>query len=381
MQKNKFETAMKTFYSHIFPLKNVSVLFLTSMIMFAINSNNNTFASSSEMAVMNNPTKQELLNRWTKYLHALGSIEGIKKYCDKGNGVICSEFTNHIVYLYPYLLEKRNSKNGSEYARVFGNRYDFCIQRDNSTVPWAIERLEIKPEHRDLNSWTFPEHYGSSQDDLVGYNIFNFSGVGLFADKSTPNLPDIFRSNHLKILKMETIENEGKKQIHLEFDYSYDHFPEKLTQQKQFENYRKNNPNIQYFSLKAEVVLETDYYLISKGKFHTIWLSEEWDSDVECEFDMTAHKVPLPKHYKRITRHPSKLKRTPNISELTIDFDLHETNPKDDKRFTLSAFGLPEPDFSERRPSRIRFILMFLGAALIGTGLWQMYKKRQETKP
>ncbi len=48
--------------------------------------------------------------------------------------------------------------------------------------------------------------------------------------------------------------------------------------------------------------------------------------------------------------------------------------------FTLSHFGLPEPDFGERRVSRFRYILMAVGGLLIVIALWKMYNKRKVQK-
>jgi len=350
-------------------------MFLSCMIQVTVFSKSSVLASQPERSVGSAPTKQELLQCWTEYLYALGSVEGTGKYFGKANGKIFTDTTVHMVYLYPCLLEFGSSK---KHVNSFGKQYDFSLTRDNPTLPWTIERLEFKQDHRDLKSWDFPKHGGGSQDDSVGYDIFNTIGVGLFADKSTPNLPDIFKSKHLKILKMEAVENEGKKQTLLEFEYScYDDTPGIIPQHEP--TYK------QIFYLKAEVTLETDYYLISRGKFQAFRfrldgqndkVNDEWESDVECEFDTTTYRVPLPKHYKRITRNPSILKSTPNISEYTIDLDLRETHPKDPKRFTLSAFGLPEPDFGPRRMSLFRIVMMSLGGILVLLALWLMYLKR-----
>jgi hypothetical protein len=59
--------------------------------------------------------------------------------------------------------------------------------------------------------------------------------------------------------------------------------------------------------------------------------------------------------------------------------NLRPTDPKDIKRFTLSHYGLPEPDFdNSRRTDRVRYILIGLGAILIVIALWRMIQKRRE---
>ena len=50
----------------------------------------------------------------------------------------------------------------------------------------------------------------------------------------------------------------------------------------------------------------------------------------------------------------------------------------DNSRFTLSHYGLPEPDFGEARPNRIRYIMMVFGGFLVAIAVWQMVQKRRE---
>jgi hypothetical protein len=49
--------------------------------------------------------------------------------------------------------------------------------------------------------------------------------------------------------------------------------------------------------------------------------------------------------------------------------------------FSLSHYGLPEPDFdNSQRINRVRYIFIGLGAIMIIIALWRMVQKRHEGK-
>jgi hypothetical protein len=61
--------------------------------------------------------------------------------------------------------------------------------------------------------------------------------------------------------------------------------------------------------------------------------------------------------------------------------NLCPTNTKDLKRFALSHYGFPEPDFdNSQRTNRVRYILMGLGIIMILFAIWRMIQKRRERK-
>jgi hypothetical protein len=48
--------------------------------------------------------------------------------------------------------------------------------------------------------------------------------------------------------------------------------------------------------------------------------------------------------------------------------------------FTFSHYGLPEPDFGERRPNRIRYILIGLALLLMTIGIYRLIQNRREKR-
>jgi len=324
--------------------------------------------------------REILPKRWLEYLHALGQVEGknFRRYVR--NGIKESESIDQIVCLFPLFLETRDTEKGESFAvKVDGKNYSFYLERNNPNDKWTLERNEMVSSDTPLDSWQFPKHFSTEGLEVAGYDIFITLGHGLFADGATVNLPEILKSKYFKAHQVKFIENEGKRQLFIDFDYIHDGFPERLKNNKSWfeHNYRSEwKP----FSLRGQVYLETEYYLISKATFHTQYLADEYHSEVECEYDCNTYRVPLPKKYKLITRYDYFIGdeecRKQGVVETYIDFDLRETNPKDPKRFTLSAFGLPEPDFGPRRMSLFRIVMMSLGGIMVLLALWLMYLKR-----
>ena len=56
---------------------------------------------------------------------------------------------------------------------------------------------------------------------------------------------------------------------------------------------------------------------------------------------------------------------------------LYRESLKSKKRFTLSQFGLPEPELQEPEPDSVRYILAAIGLALIIAFAIRVYRKRR----
>jgi hypothetical protein len=322
--------------------------------------------------------REILSSRWMEYLHALGTVEGTWHWRCFRDGQPEGGSKDEFVCLYPLFREGKIPTETSTFAEVYNSRYFFTLARKTPTDGWSIQRLEIKQNDRKIDNWTFPKHFvlqPSHLEDLTGHNIFIRIGVGLFVGGPDPNLADIIQSEFFKVNKIELFEIDGKKQIFLDFDYNRG-FPPGWKKLPGF----TPEPHWVPYSMQGKVWLETDYYLIVKGEFHRVFMADKEVIKIECEYDYSTYKVPLPKKYKKINHYDFKDDKMKGVFETYTDFDLRETNPKDKKRFTLSAFGIPEPEFEPQRISRFRFFLMLFGGALTLFALWRMYKNRKNIK-
>lgn len=327
-----------------------------------------------------------LKKKWKEYLHSLGTVEGVIQNQYKRNGKIDSDFSMEYVCMYPLWIDNRcdllnHDQNDYDTVSVVGKNYRFSLRRPKGDKDWFIKEIEFEPANKKLATWNFPIYLAdppSHREDPVGYNIFNTLGVGLFGLDSAVNLPYLLSSEWFIINEMKEIEQDGMKQLHLSFEFVLPDFPEVV---KKMPDFAKQSLDWKRYTLTGKMILITDYFLVSEAKLHLAYLSFTRDDNIKITYDTETYKTPLPKSYYVFTEYNDYKNgiRTQNTSEQIQNFNLHETKPKDIKRFTLSAYGLPEPDFdNSRRTNRVRYILIGLGAIMIGIALWQMIQKNRK---
>jgi hypothetical protein len=164
----------------------------------------------------------------------------------------------------------------------------------------------------------------------------------------------------------------------LSFEFLILDFPEVLTKRPDFE---KQSLSWKPYTVIGNVTLITDYFLISEAKFHWEYMAFTRDDDVKITYDTKIYRTPLPKSYYAVWEQNSYKDGiwAKYIFEQILEFDLCGAKPKDVKHFTLSAYGLPEPDFdNSRRINRVRYVLMGLGTIMILIALWRMIQKRRQ---
>jgi hypothetical protein len=362
--------------------------YLLFCVMFVIVCFNSAVYSQNFDNVKISEKKEELKKKWQEYLHSLGTVEGTMQYLRKRNGNVEGDFLMECVSMYPLWLDqrscgtilKREEDDSYDSVGVTGKDYQFSLRRAYGTKNWTINELKFGKSDKKLHTWKFPVYLAnppSFQEDPAGYNIFSTLGVGLLGITSSANLPYLILSEWCTIKEMKEVDQDGMKQLQLSFEFIMPDFPEEVKKTPEFE---KQSSSWKRYTVIGKVTLITNYFLISEAKFHWEYMSGAKDADVKITYDTETYRTPLPKRYYVFTEHNnySSGTRIQNTSELLEEFDLRETKPKNVKRFTLSAYGLPEPDFdNSRRTNRVRYILMGLGAILILIALWRIIQKRR----
>jgi hypothetical protein len=362
--------------------------YLLFFVMFVIACFNSVIYSQNFDNAKISEKKEELKTKWQEYLHSLGTVEGTMQYLRKRNGNIEGDFLMECVSMYPLWIDhrspgtllKREEEDNYDSVGVTGKDYQFSLRKAYGSKIWTINELKFGKSDKKLSTWNFPVYLAnppSFQENPVGYNIFSTLGVGLFGIDSSANLPYLIFSEWCTIKEMKEVDQDGIKQLQLSFEFVMPDFPEAM---KKVPEFKKESSIWKHYTVIGKVVLITNYFLISEAKFHFEYMSFTRDIDIKITYDTEIYRTPLPKrHYVfSETNNYSSGARKTNTSELIQEFDLRETNPKNVRRFILSAYGIPEPDFdNSRRTNRVRYILMGLGAILIGIALWRMIQKRR----
>ena len=114
--------------------------------------------------------------------------------------------------------------------------------------------------------------------------------------------------------------------------------------------------------------------MIKKGNFELV--EPDGETKVKCDlnidYNFSEEKFLLPSLITLSTNDPEN-----NDFLIKWFYSWQGKCEQNDKMFTLSNFGLPEPDFGESRPKRIRYIIMFLGTLMILLAMYQFYQKRK----
>jgi len=239
-----------------------------------------------------------------------------------------------------------------------GEKYRFELERADSVDSWMVNHISADIPDKTV-PWTFPEHLAPIANHVtnpIGYNIFNKIGVGLFGVDSNPNLPYMITSEWVTIYELSLVEGENGNRFFMSFEY------------------RREG-----CSMKGKVFLATDFFLVSEGDFYFEDGGNVKDVQVKLDYDTETYRVPLPKNYYSKTSYKF-FDNNPPVGVLVTErkFDLRETAPNSFKNFTLSGYGLPEPDFGERRASPFRYTLLLIWGLIIAYALWRMYRKRKE---
>lgn len=315
--------------------------------------------------------------KWNEYIQALRNVEGSFECLYTRNGERDAAFTKYLVGAYPLWAEHNGSLETALSASVAGENYRFALSRAKPEDDWRVDDISTDFSDRQTSARPFPEHFADPPHhnvDFVGYAIFNGLGVGLFGVDSNPNLPYMFSGDWIRIESATPIKKDGADALRVTFEYDAPKFPKWLTERAEFSE--RSEPK--KYSLKGDVVLSTDYFLVTEGTFRVEWLDSVRDVQVEIEYDVETAKIPLPKrYYNKEVRISGDGEKEESVFETECKFDLKPTSPKSPKRFTLSQYGLPEPEFETPRADRIRPIFITLGVALILAVGWRIYRRRR----
>ncbi|MDR2643809.1 MAG: hypothetical protein LBC74_13565 [Planctomycetaceae bacterium] len=140
----------------------------------------------------------------------------------------------------------------------------------------------------------------------------------------------------------------------------------------------KQHKKFSYYPFQGELVflLDGDYSLLKSANLmvrsdvENIAGIYKFDSDVAVRDDGICYiSKCIVSYYKETSDSP--VRTLERIYELTKQPSLEKS------RFTLSHYGLPEPDFINRKISRSNLIIAGFGLLLIGISIWFHFQRRR----
>jgi hypothetical protein len=291
--------------------------------------------------------------KWEKYIKLI-HVEGKVDIKLTRKQQLDYEDSSYVLASYPCMLKEFSTKDGSFNVVGFCPEYYFHISsKTKENNFWKIEKIEkIEP----LKTIFVSNEENSTQQSKEKRLFLQELCPGLLVYGSN-YLPTILELPEFHIKKIEIDNTTGKKiQVTFEFIPEDDKYP-------------------LFLRMKGHLILREDYYLIEKGNLFLLFGEHEEPRQIDIEYD-ESFSIPFPKNFDKIVNKDFSGKV---IDSDNILYELKEIDKPKSSRFTLSHYGLPEPDFdNSRRTNRVRYVLMGIGALLIGIALWKMYKKRRE---
>jgi hypothetical protein len=159
-------------------------------------------------------------------------------------------------------------------------------------------------------------------------------------------LPRVVASGDFKVKAMTRVAQGGDQLVKVEFEYE------------------PGTTDLGNVVRSGVVVLDPKrYWLIREAKVRGTWGGGREKGTITVKNEYDDDKVAFPVLSRQVMHVSSNTPDGPVDVHSIFQFDVRVTNPKDESRFTLSAFGLPEPAV----PSRpwLRAVYFFLGLVAI----------------
>ncbi len=309
--------------------------------------------------------QDDVLVAWSKYLCEMTGKElvCVEKTFDGEQLTNSSPITTSLTSVFPNFRSESVRNNGVQNSWCVNSKYTFTLSKKSEGEVWIVKKVEPIARPTVIKNQTFPLLKSIEKSDQ---NLFSW-GLSQMAVGLKMNLPlwlpSYFKSPIFNIDSVEEVFEDNERLVHVKFTYEPEEYsPGELMR-------------------SGEVYLMPDHYwLIKKAQY--ISLEPDKVTRVPCELnidygELTLDSLPLPKKSVLILK---KYGKGGQDYRMEWTYSWKQNINVADKEFTLSHYGLPEPDFGERRTNRFRFILIAAGLILISIALWQMYQKRKEQK-
>lgn len=293
------------------------------------------------------------LQKWDEYLSGLADMECSVQVTTHYPADPEQHFESSVVFSYPYFALETLKDGSISEVRCYGKQYLFRLIRDSETNILKLDGLEPHTPAPDLSYWldTF------SRPDQPKDNWYMGGGRGtthfvarsllLFADTW---LPKLFRAESFSIKSL----TEDEERFYVDFEFKPD--------------LDMTDPNDFPTPVRSgRLVLLKDSYLPERADFGLQIGNERYQRLLSFEYAKVDGKTVLKSEKEEWSRGD-------DVFFTHYTFDNIRFKKARSSRFTLSHYGLTEPDSKGRF---VRRILALLGCAAICYALFRFYRNRR----
>ena len=308
---------------------------------------------SGEVAYRENDL-QCVLDAWDKYAEFSTHCEGkvvtsLKRYDEKGNVTEEDVKTTDLICDYPNVVNAFRKNQEKQYISGFNENYTFQIEEETKDV-YSVSTVNKATEIPNSFTWHYRdwEKGGSQLYSLKDSFISDAIASSLYA-AGIP-LPALFTLPEFEITEWENLDESGVNKVRIAFTFS----PETYSP---FEPVRRGTlfllPDSCWLPEKVELFLTNEEEHDSgKAKLVQIF-SFEYQNEYAMPILNKAGSL-----------------RWDSVTDYDLKYVKHGKYPK--KRFTLSYYGLPEPDFVEKKFTPFRIFMFVIGLGFILLSVYQL---------
>ena len=302
----------------------------------------------------------EAKQKWREYLRCFPNVEGAQSdtftYLDGKADLV---YKRKFICAYPKVY-LRSESNGGDLGHIEANeKYQFSLDDPLKDGTATINDLFLLGDIPQLDAWTFPENMR---------NVNRNSSVNLIAEMVAPGLllshkwlPVLTESPDFVLESFKENIQDGERVVNIKF-----------TNKPKVQNYEASLMNVRH----GEVMLLPDHYWLIKEGTCFFWSDDSYTTRWKNEYSFEKFAVPVIQERQLETFFESGL---PGLRRHIV----YEYLPFDNvsqKKFALSDYSLPEPDFGERRVSPFSYALFVIGVLMIAYALWRLYRNREGAK-
>ncbi|MDR2170845.1 MAG: hypothetical protein LBP59_11945 [Planctomycetaceae bacterium] len=303
---------------------------------------------------------------WKKYLSNFkNGVDGNIKIATFKNDKMTNNYTSYVLRQKNWSLQEIDDpQKKTKIVNSYSQNYFFRVQHPASAKQWTVDLIEknSQDELNDIGNYEFPSGKEKSIQDLKDF-VFRFYILRCLALDPNVLLPTLARLPEFNIEQVKEIQKDGVNYYAVDYTFT----PSGAIDEELIIKNLGNNKTADISDLpeglqkypmidvrNGKLLLTTDYLLIKEADVEILGVGK---CKIICDYRYEKD-IPLISAYT-MTYTDTEYKSVHN-------FDLKLNPAQNAKRFTLSNYGLTEPDFDNlRSTSWVNYFFQLLGVIVI----------------
>ena len=351
--------------------RKVRILSLLITIAFCAAFHHPLYADSPQAEEI----KKAALESWTRYAKFISRCEAKRTehsidYDENGTPTEEETYFSETICKYPFYVNIGGGVGGESVSGYGVNKcYTFWIDRKKEGEPWENDEKPYPTKNpKTVYDWRYLDSWYKKEDIQLDRRDLNIlKRIAPQMDAAMMPLPVLFADSNFEITESEEITEGETRKIILSFEYD----PGFLS--------------IFASAHKGTITLLPDHdWMVDSMELFLVKVPEEPDDDAPVEYEFRVlYRFEYDYQYQMPVVAKS-LKELYDIAtgrmtrKLTDEYDIKPIGrfKYTARRFTLSYYGLPEPDFAP--PLWLKYLFIAAGAVIIFASLRRKLKERKD---